>query len=75
MNFDEMQENPDIRATKNGAVASEKILTSSPLKSALPVGGSGPHVIHSFLGPSNFHLKWHLDWFMCFCRLGDAYGF
>jgi len=43
MNFDEMQENPDIRATKNGAVASEKNSdVVSPQKCPFPWGELDP---------------------------------
>ena len=42
-----------------------------PQKGAPSRGGSGPHIIHTYLGPHQTVPKWHLDQFSRFCR---AYG-
>ena len=47
--------------------------TFLPSKLPLPMGGSGPHLIHDFLGhPVTPQPKWHLDWLSHFCRGHDC---
>jgi len=54
MLVDSMQANPNIGPTGNGSgQRAGKILTSSLLKNAPSLGGSGSHLIHSSLGPPN----------------------